>query len=443
MGTLIFIIAFIIEAAFVAYRLFTQSNQPKVRSWIRLGALAGFALFTLVLVTRSEWSFRWYLLGALLLVWAALGAWTLVSQPAAPKDFRPVPVVVNALAALLLVALALTPALILPQAKLPAPTGPYPVATVTATYTDPSRLETFTQTGANRTVNVQFWYPQAAGEKFPLVVFSHGAFGLRTTNTSTFTQLASHGYVVCSIDHPYHSLVTKGADGRTVIVNSAFIQEVMGVNNGKYDEQTDLELEQKWLTLRAADINFVVDTILAHAQDAGSGPVYQLIQREKIGLMGHSLGGEASAAVGRERRDIGAVIDLDADLGGEYLGFANGKPVINDQPYPAPILIMYSDELVRRFAGIADLNNVVASKRVAATAPHAYEVNFTGTNHMSLTDLPLVSPVLVTLINSSFQSVGGHEADAYTVIEKMNGLVLEFFNAYLKGEGSFTSAGTY
>ena len=107
---------------------------------------------------------------------------------------------------LLLVVIAVTPALIFPQYKLPKMTGKHEVATVNYTYTDQSRIETFTNTGENRKVNVEFWYPKDAGGKYPLVVFSHGAFGMKTSNTSTFMELASNGYVVCSIDHPYHSL---------------------------------------------------------------------------------------------------------------------------------------------------------------------------------------------------------------------------------------------
>jgi hypothetical protein len=37
---------------------------------------------------------------------------------------------------------------------------------------------------------------------------------------------------------------------------------------------------------------------------------------------------------------------------------------------------------------------------------------------------------------------GGQEVDPYAMTEKMNDLVLKFFNAYLKGEGNFTTAGT-
>ncbi len=441
MGTTILIIAFVVEAAFAAYCIITKSNQKKTRSIIRVGAFAVFVILTLASV--MQWSFRWFGLAALLLVWAALGAWALIRRQEQDKDYGSARIVFKAIGMLLLVIIAMSPALIFPQYRLPKVTGKYAVATVNYTFTDKSRIETFTHTGENREVNVEFWYPQNTDGKYPLVVFSPGSLGTRTSNTSTFMELASNGYVVCSNDHPYDSLYTQDTNGRITTIDPSFMQEIIGVNNGKYDEATIFKLEQKWMQLRTTDMNFGLDTILAQAKEVGSEAVYQLIDTGKIGLIGHSLGGSASAQVGRERNDIEAVIDLDADLIGEYLDYVDGKYVINDKIYPVPILFIYSDELWSRFAGIADLINVVASKKVAASAPHAYEVHFAGTNHMSLTDLTLLSPFLVSMINSTYRSVGGHEADKHYVIEKMNSIVLEFFNVYLKGEGSFTSAGTY
>ena len=132
-------------------------------------------LFTLVSVI--QWSFRWYLLAALLLVWAALGAWTLIRKKEEKKEYKTSRIVFKAIAMLLLVVIAVTPALIFPQYKLPKMTGKHEVATVNYTYTDKSRIETFTNTGENRKVNVEFWYPKDAGGTYPLVVFSHGTAG--------------------------------------------------------------------------------------------------------------------------------------------------------------------------------------------------------------------------------------------------------------------------
>jgi hypothetical protein len=217
----------------------------------------------------------------------------------------------------------------------------------------------------------------------------------------------------------------------------------MDLNSGKYDEGTGFELQQKWMNLRVADINFALDTILAQVKDTSSGSVYRLIDPGKIGLMGHSLGGESSAQVARERNDIGAVVNLDSNLEGEYLDYVNGKYVMNDKVYPVPLMNILTDTTERLIAAIPDANTVVAVKRVTATAPNAYEVHLVGTDHMSVTDLPLISPFLVSMINASVPKSGGQEVDPLATIEKMNDIVLRFFNAYLKGEGTFTSAGTY
>jgi predicted dienelactone hydrolase len=442
MGTTLLIVALVIEAAFATYCIITKSNQKKIRSFVRIGALAAFVLFTLVSII--QWSFRWYGLATLLLVWAALDAWTLIGRKAEKHEYKTGPVVRRAITTLLLICLAVSPALIFPQHRLPRVTGKHEVATVNYTYTDKSRIETFVHSGENRKVNVEFWYPKDAGGRYPLVVFSHGALGVKASNTSTFMELASNGYVVCSIDHPYDSFYTIGTDGHLVTVDPSFLQEVIGVNNGKYDEATTFKLQQKWMQLRTADINFVLDAILAQVKEAGSDEVYQLIDKEKIGLMGHSLGGESSAQVARQRNDIDAVVNLDADLGGEYLDYVDGKYVMNDKVYPVPILTILADDVVRLIAAIPDANTVVAVQHVSASAPNAHEVHIAGTDHQSLTDLPITSPFLVSLITNTVKKAGGGEAaDKYYVIEKMNDMVLAFFNIYLKGEGSFSYKGTY
>ena len=84
--------------------------------------------------------------------------------------------------------------------------------------------------------------------------------------------------------------------------------------------------------------------------------------------MGHSLGGAAIVQVARDRGDIDAVINLDADRIGEYDN-VDGKSVVNRKIYPVPILFIYSDDMVNLLVGIKDPNNVIAGKYIAATAP--------------------------------------------------------------------------
>lgn len=60
---------------------------------------------------------------------------------------------VRAIATLLLVLIAVTPALIFPQFTFTRPTGKHTVSTVNYSFTDPNRVETFSKTGGNREVN--------------------------------------------------------------------------------------------------------------------------------------------------------------------------------------------------------------------------------------------------------------------------------------------------
>lgn len=56
------------------------------------------------------------------------------------------------------------------------------------------------------------------------------------------------------------------------------------------------------MELRTEDMNFVIDTILEKIK-SDKDPIYQLINVEKIGIFGHSMGGSASVALGKERSD--------------------------------------------------------------------------------------------------------------------------------------------
>ncbi|MCB0189705.1 MAG: dienelactone hydrolase family protein, partial [Caldilineaceae bacterium] len=229
--------------------------------------------------------------------------------------------------------------------------------------------------------NVKFWFPQEAAGTYPLVLFSHGTGGIKASNTSTFMELASNGYVVCSIDHPYHSLFTTGDDGKLVRIDPGYWQEYLDVVNQHVDAATRYQLTQQWLALRTADMNFVLDTILAQVKNNSAAAVYSLIDPTKIGLMGHSIGGAESAQVARERNDIDAVVNLDGDLLGEYVDFVNGQEVLNEQPYPVPILNIYTDDLQQQLNMIPNAADVVAAEHVLTTAPHGYHVYLPGTNH--------------------------------------------------------------
>jgi predicted dienelactone hydrolase len=186
---------------------------------------------------------------------------------------------------------------------------------------DKQRTEPYSSTIKNRVVNVSFWYPSKAGkdETFPQIVFSHGGLATVNSNLSLFQELASYGYVVYSIGHPYRTLWTQDEDGHITLVSPKYFSEIQH-ENAKINKIQSLQYYQSWMGIRMADINFVLDTILNSITNELDG-VYRLINPEWIGLIGHSLGGSAMLGIPRQRDDIDAVIALESpylyDLVGE------------------------------------------------------------------------------------------------------------------------------
>ena len=71
------------------------------------------------------------------------------------------------------------PAIVFPQYEEPEMIGKHKVNTSIYTFIDTDKVETFTNTGENRKLIVQFWFPEKTNEKFPLIVFSHLHLELR------------------------------------------------------------------------------------------------------------------------------------------------------------------------------------------------------------------------------------------------------------------------
>ena len=312
-----------------------------------------------------------------------------------------------------------------PPYKQPRVTGGLAVKIREFTWEDEAREETFSETGENRMLTVKFWYPEEAGS-YPLVIFSHGAFGVIDSNFSTCMELASHGYVVASIAHPYHAMFVKDVNGRVTTANPDFVKQVFAINN---EDDPDVREKmyhsgQEWMTLRVADEEFVLDTILARAEKGEEAP-FSLVDGEKIGLFGHSMGGASSVALGRIRKDeIGAVIDLEGTMLGEYTGFENGREIFNSEPYPVPLLDVNS-KAVSEAASVKGgeyINYYVGKNAVCFR-----EVIFNGAGHLNFTDLPLISPILARLL-------GVGEVNARECIENVNHVVLNWFDCYLKGK---------
>ena len=334
--------------------------------------------------------------------------------------------------ALLLACILATPFLLFPPHRPLAISGPYTIGTARETYTDEQRLEHYSDAGEHRQVNVAFWYPEGAGdgETYPLVIFSHGGLGIETSNESLYRELASHGYVVGAIGHPYHAFWTKSADGRITFVNWEYFGELQR-EDAKTDKQQSFRYYQKWLETRTDDINFVIDTILAQVA-RGSEGVYALVDDTRIGVMGHSLGGSAALAIPRQRDDIAAVIALESPFLYDIIGVENDAFVWLDAAYPVPVLNIYSDSSWHHLSTWSQYARNAALLSVASET--AISLHLPGAGHFSLTDLSLASPLFVRLLEGGKPAREGAE-----YLRDVNEACLEFFDQYLKDRNEFAA----
>jgi len=170
-GIFILLTIIVIELVFRGITIWKKKLFRKEKCVLNLLELLLFML--LMIIRVIEWSFRWKLLLAVLILRGIIAAIILVRNQA-EKDYKISRTLLPFAGSLLLFIAVTIPAIIFPQYEQLPTTGKYTFDTVSYTWEDVSRVETFKTDGSNRKVTVQFWYPKTKGEeKFPLVVFSH------------------------------------------------------------------------------------------------------------------------------------------------------------------------------------------------------------------------------------------------------------------------------
>ena len=219
---IVFVLLVILEAALVVWTLKgkrVKRDYLQNRLVIRTAEIIVF--FFGMLLPGNKLDFRFTaVLVVLLVLWIfALIRW-LLKRASMEGQLHIATIVAKGFLGVLLFAVALVPAFLFTGYEGLETSGSYGVKMAEDIWVDESRAEEFEQDGSKREVPVHFHYPDIDGDVkdgvFPLVIFSHGAFGYYQSNTSTYMELASRGYVVVSLDHPYHSIFTKDTSGKLI-----------------------------------------------------------------------------------------------------------------------------------------------------------------------------------------------------------------------------------
>lgn len=437
LGVLILLLLVGIEIALMVLRIRDKSYQTKLRHQISIGIFLLMVLLAIFQVIKL--SFRWYLL-YLVLLFEAIRAIIYLrklrkNKQKLEKPYKTYKVILTAIRRSIFVTFLLFFAIMFPQFKALPVTGEYTVATKIFTIEDENRIEAYSRNNENRRVTLQLWYPQISTttEKFPLLIFSHGSFGFKGSNLSTFMELASNGYVVLSIDHTYYSFFTTHTDGTRVIVDQTFLNDVIAVQNDDYDEEVTYKLTRQWLDTRLADMNLVIDFVVDNTINNKEDNVFQIINTEKIGVFGHSIGGASAAQLARIRNDIDAVVVVDGTLLGEELEYNNNQLLLNNEPYPVPILDIFNEE---HYNDALENKDNYPNMVMAKNAIDCKQIVFKDAGHLNFTDLPMFSPFLASLL-------GTGDIDSRYCIETMNQVILSFFDYYLKDSNSLNLQSEY
>lgn len=353
-------------------------------------------------------------------------------------------------------------AVLLPVFELPKPTGSYLVGTVTRHLIDSGRLETRgNSAGGPRELMIQIWYPtqqhgprQAyrkhsevslvkqhlafvqthAGvgvplppgrERFPLILFAPSWTGRRSQNTVQAEELATHGFVVVGIDHPYSSDLTIFPDGRKARTT---LGEFLDCQS---DEAfaAGFRAANEELHTRTDDARFVLDQVERFDRDDPERLLAGRIDFSRVGIFGHSFGGAVAAELCRTDVRCKAGIDYDGLLFGDVVEEGVGKPflfLMDGTPVPTRAELDHYTGRARRELDFV-VNNV-GKIRTAPSNAKGFWASIRGTRHMDFCDSPLYTPVK--------QLSHAGPIDSRRSMEIINAYTVAFFDAYLNGKNS-------
>ena len=344
------------------------------------------------------------------------------------------------------VTVAMTAMLPMAAFELPAPTGRYPVGTTSWHVIDPARRETFTASGELRQVEVLAWYPAASrgdmlapylrgglaevrsfatlfgvppnsfddlagvkthstldappatsGRKLPVLLFSHGYTGIPSAYTALLEDLASHGYAVLSVVHPYEASGATLEDGRVVTlldpagkllpgVADVFSEwgpedQTMAAVTSTTDPAEQMRLLRGYLAglnkthaaLRrwADDTKVVLDRLSSIPAKSVAGRLAARLDGRRVGVFGHSMGGVTAGQFCVDDARCAAGLNLD--------GIPQSGTMI-DKPLSRPFLMVYS----------ARPGRLGASDPIYQRAARPYyRVDVADTRHLDFSDMAL------------------------------------------------------
>ncbi len=441
----------VLLAVYFASRLLAV--KPTALNYLPAAALAGTVLH--FWIEGSRWQMYPIYLAVLLTF--------LFSLPGlfAKKDNnkKKQPIILPILCLVLLAIFSSIPAL-LPVPTLAKPTGKFPIGTKTYVLVDNSRKEIYSGKEEPRKFMAQVWYPgvqpgagmtaaawmpeakivapaiadyillphffldhlalaktssyeglQADNQNgpYPVLIFSHGWNGFRQQSTFLMQELASHGYVVIALEHPYGARLTVFPDG------SLIPNDPQALPKGKPDAEYEAAgriLVGQW----TGDLSYALDYFEGLNQQDPDNILTNLMDMNKVGAFGHSTGGGAAIQFCGVDERCKTGVTLDAFMRPVSLDVLNNGT-------KQPFLYLFSE--LWPFAR----NTQLFDQYYSHVSPANHVLTILGADHYDFSDLPALSPLAPQLgLKGPINGV--------RVQKIIDTYVLAYFDQQLKGINS-------
>lgn len=164
-------------------------------------------------------------------------------------------------------------------------------------------------------------------DTYPVIFFIPGLGQERQDYTILCEELASHGYVVLSLDQPYVSNFVRFSDGSTIVLTLKDAWNIPRNRDYRY------KYYDKAISAAIDDISFMLD----HFDEINSNIFDRRLNPSKIILMGHSFGGNVANILGLKDDRIKIVVDIDSKITERKIYGILGVP---SNPQSKPILFM-------------------------------------------------------------------------------------------------------
>lgn len=263
-------------------------------------------------------------------------------------------------------------------------------------------------------------------ESFPVLFFNPGFyFGLPDLYVSIMEELASHGYIVCSINHPYEQPYIKINDKELFLKRKraqwAYLQLMVADMFQWKARESEKQIEEitkyyhkmlhrfnKTVNLWADDTEFVW-SYFSKFQGNERHAIIDKMDLESIAVFGQSLGGAVAGELCARNSVFLAGANLDC--------FQFGKPIV--QPIEQPFMLMQS-----QYNDSWNLGNTINYKE--NIGDFAF-LEFPGSSHFVFSDAAIMPYQSHQTEVSMIGDVNGEE-----VLSEMLKYLVDFFDFYVK-----------